>query len=458
MSGARVKFNPEGLKIRGVRGSEDLSVAFTPTPRSYPREAVKVSCRDLEAEETVAAYTAEFEPTVTVTGYLEGLKLELQGSSAQTFAFEGSHIRKVGAGIPSVSLRVSNRLVSRDYIYNITGGATPDKAENTTWSKVTFLPGTLAHEATLNVLALLPPEGPSAQRNCQFLDGGQFDVGYISAQDNPDFYLKDFDWSFTTAARTGLGWALPFVLVSPRHVIWAYHVEEIPLGKQLTFRRPDGSHQTASIEAYERIPELPNAAGDSRDLAIGYLSAPITGISFPKLLPPDYADYFAAEDEFGTPYGRRLTFLAVPGIARNANTGTGAVDPTGTGRVNIAWNSPKFLACEIGRFSSETDNHAAYVSGNGVHPLVHAHSRSAYGGDSGSPYFWFIRERGSEKPTPTLVTLLFTTGTGMHLGYWFNWLEEKMGALALSKGDDAAYSLLRTDLTGYTRFPRVTAP
>lgn len=455
MSGPRVKFNPDGMKIRGVRGSEDFSVVFTPTPKSYPKQVATFHWRDLVAEETTAAYTTTTEPTVTVMGSLEGLSFELQGSSAQTFAFEGSHLRKVGPGSPTVDLKVSNRWVAREYSHTLTGPTAPDRLEHTVLSKVVFMPGTLAHEAAHNVRYLLPPEGPSAQKNCQFLDGGQFGVGYVSAQDNPDFYLKDFDWSFVTVARTGMGWELPFILVSPRHVIWAYHVNEVPLGAQLTFRRPDGSYQTASVESYERIP---GAVGASRDLAVGYLSAPITGVSFPKLLPPNYADYFATEDEFGTPYGDRAGRITVPGVARLANTGTGSVDPTGTGRVNIYWNSPKFLACGVSRFSYSPDNHIVHVSGFPVDPIVYAHARAPYPGDSGSPYFWLIREPGNEKPTPTLVTVLFTMGSGMHLGYWSGWIEEKMRSLAAAQGDNAAYSLLRTDLTGYTKFPKVAAP
>lgn len=77
-------------------------------------------------------------------------------------------------------------------------------------------------------------------------------------------------------------------LISPRHVALAKHAHPTN-GTVLTFIQADGTPITRTISDHDHTV--------TSDIAIAYLDSDVTEVSFYKVLPSDYADYFTPNDD-----------------------------------------------------------------------------------------------------------------------------------------------------------------
>lgn len=458
MSRINLKASPASKVVKGMRPEHDFTVTFTPTTQSYPEKTYKTVAKDLSVTYIERAYTTDQEVRIDVSGNTRRLSIELlppPGNQAFGTGHEliGSRARKITSEDIGLRVRVKTeygeRIVAYEYPSNPPG--LNDFKQNT---GIVYKEGTFARECVDTVMAMLHPDGASNDLSCQFLDGGTYDVGNVQVQDNTKFFLSDHDWSGISLAKTGAGYGFPLVLVSPQHAIFATHVDLSPVGHQATFRRPDGSTQTVTVQsaAQAKNPENGLLEEGKPDLTVVLFDQPVTGCSVFKLIPPDFELYMPVDN---LPDGSNLSVIGtgVLGVARMSNPGQGSGI---AGNVILTWSSPKFLAQVLSPYSVTQTGMLNVTNILPTNQLVAAHWRAPYSGDSGSPYFLMAREGESKKATPILVSVLYgvslISSPGPHLGRWFNWVQEQMNAMSTTAGAPL-YSLKKADLSRYTAFP-----
>lgn len=458
MSRINLKASPASKVVKGMRPEHDFTVTFTPTTQSYPEKTYEAVAKDLSVTYVEGAYTTDQEMRIDVSGNTRRLSFELLPSPGNPSAGPGHELignraRKITSANLGLRVRVKTeygeRIVTYEYPSNPPG--LNDFKQNT---GIVYKVGTFARECVDAAMAMLHPDGASNDRSCQFLDGGTYDVGSVQIQDNAKFFLSDQDWSGISVAKTGAGYGFPLVLVSPQHAVFATHVNTGPVGSQVTFRRPDGSTQTVTVQASVKAldPETGVYVEGKPDLTVVLFDQPVTGCSVFKLIPPDFELYMPADN---LPDGSNLSVIGsgVLGFARLANPGQG--DGI-TGNVILTWNAPKFLAQVLSPYSVTQTGMLNVTNILPINPLVASHWRAPYSGDSGSPYFLMAREGESNNPAPILVSVLYGVGlvasSGPHLGRWFDWVQQQMNAMSTAAGAPL-FSLKKADLSRYTAFP-----
>lgn len=453
MSGARVVFAPGAPRVRGASSADLATVSFTLTPRSYPEHFYDEARQEADYIRRVPAYSTPGEPTLSVSGNTDLLKLSVVPAFEDDNAFRLNGLDAVYSGSPlndaELVVKASNRFGSLVYKYTFTPspGATYYPADI---YSVQRKPGTFVAHLYETLLPLLPTGGATNETNCQFLAGGTYSAGNVQVQPNPTFFLKDIDWSGISLARTGTGYAGPVELISPRHGVMAAHTDDSMVGDQVTFRRPDGSTQTVTVLSNARLET--GVTATSPDVSLVYFDAPVTGCAIFKIPSAACADVSPKYEAEGTP-GRPYLFYAPsywPVVMRVSNPGNGALvlDRASPSFVTMAAQPPttsyRLTSLQVTPFDTQ----------------VAGHYRSMYGGDSGSPTFVLVREGTSTTPTPVLFSTVHATTSGMSVPSCFGpnfgalneWLEENMAALATANGDTTTYTPRYIDLSGFTKF------
>jgi len=91
----------------------------------------------------------------------------------------------------------------------------------------------------------------------------------VSPVENPDFFLKDFD--FSGIGRSGLELAQPLTMISPIHFLAAKHFT--PTGT-VTFVNQDNQIKTYTIDSTTPVVD-PSFTGTTTDLLVGTLTSAI---------------------------------------------------------------------------------------------------------------------------------------------------------------------------------------
>lgn len=456
--GLKIKSAPGAKSVKGMPPELDTRVTVEAEPYTYPLELLPLQDRpDFIVDRQYEAYSTTGEVGIKLTGSPPGLKVELlPGADPSKPDIVGARLTP-DLHVQAVSQPFHRARVQTDYgtrEYSFQSNPSGRLESYLTHKSFTPKPGTLAAEVIGNVKYYLPAAGASNETSHQFLDGGNFGVGNVVAQDNPNFTFKDIDWSGISVTRTGSGYGLPFMLVSPRHAVFAGHVDESTVGDQVVFRRPDGSTQTVTVLARVETPVFGPSSNEDPDLAVVYFDQPVTGCSIFKIPPPDWDLYLPSMRPWDT-RGSSGNMPLIPMIVRCANSGEGETGPSG--RQVLTWNSPKFLV-SMAEQSLKGSQYKRLIFREAIpkDPQFDAHWRSMYGGDSSSPFFMLVRENVSSPPTPVLVSTLHAITLGIAFGPFFGdyheWLQGQMDAMCTANGDTTTYQLQTVNLSRFKKF------
>ena len=182
---------------------------------------------------------------------------------------------------------------------------------------------------------------------------------------NPDFWLKDIDFSCASPWNSGAGRFRAGTAISKRHVVFANH---FPLwkGVRILFVGSDGGVCPCTVEAVRRV-------GNS-DIMVGLLNAELTPNIHPaKILPADYERHLGA-------------IRGAPVISFNQNE--------------------EVFLHELNEVPTNAVPSARFRSTWTSHPVRRQMSGNIVKGDSGNPAFMIFGNQ------PILVYCLFGGGPG----------------------------------------------
>lgn len=316
--------------------------------------------------------------------------------------------------------------------------------------------GSLAKETADNLYALFPvgtAAGPAAQDlyvNATY----STTPGACSGSRNPNVSLKLNGISFCS----GAGWGLPVVLIGPRHILFAAHINATG---NIVFMRDDGSFTGATIVATALV------AG-STDLKVGYLSTDVTGVTPARTLPTDFYKYLPSmvDDWTGQSIeGKTLDFdwPSIGGVQVFANPGA-----TVAGKPYTPINTQSPHMRPVGRVRQAIKDGAYLYRYGGLpgadwQPLGgHMESMWAipYGGDSGGPTYMLL---GKTTVEPVLVSVTYTGSVSAteyapsgadFIPEFVSAINTTMQTLASAQGDvnAATYQIQTVDLSSYPRY------
>lgn len=469
MAGVKLNFTPTGPTIRGFTQNEEVHVMLIPSPKSYQGYTYTEGGADYSITKVIDAYSTTDEPDITLTGYAEGAKVDILdfngATSAGVLSLEGNHIKQIVSSNlqnSTVRIKVTTRYTSKVKDYSFASVGEDDAIQDI---DVVFATGSLSEEILDCVKDLLPVGGATVGTNCQFNGGvgaadNLYEAGNVVVEDNPTFFLAAMDWSGISLAyknelQEEVGYIYPFTLISPRHVLFAAHTKGNTVGTTITFRRPNGTTQTVTVLSEARAPA--EASGSSPDIGLAYLSEPIVGCGVFKIPPADFTKYFPVQQTTlgSVPYRH----IGVPTIVRVANTGI--YGDTLYGHIFLDRHSPKFISTNSIRFVPIPGDTSLVYTYELVpkDSLLASHYRGIYGGDSGSPSFWMIRETAEATPTPVLVSAYYigeggekSFSAGPHYAVYSSWIQAQMDALAVANGDTPIYTLTYANFSRFNSY------
>lgn len=381
--------------------------------------------------------------------------------SSGVVVMEGNHIKRVVSSnlhFIEIQVKATTRFTSKIKNYMFTSAAEDDAVSSVS---VVFATGSLSEEILDCVKDLLPVAGATVATNCQFNGGDNlYGAGNVVVEDNPTFFLAAMDWSGISLAHRNevleeVGYIFPFTLISPRHVLFAAHTKNSTVGTLISFRRPNGTVQTVTVLAEARAPVA--STGSSTDIGLAYLSEAVTGCGVFKLPPVDFPKYFPTQQ---TALGSAAyRYLGVPTIVRVANYGVYG-NPI-YGNIFLDRYAPKFICSNSIRYvpvPGDTSTAQTYEQ-LPKDPLLLSHYRAIYGGDSGSPSFWMVRETVEATPTPVLISAYYwgeggnnSFSGGPHYSIYSTWIQQNMDSMATANGDTPTYTLQYADFSRFNAY------
>lgn len=444
---ARIKFGGTA-KVRGSGPAEDFSATITTQLREVPAtpfwSAMLPSC-------TVSVYTPQFN-AVDLVPELTGdtTRAYVRVDDPENLYVVGLSVRKLTNSYMNgepITVHVGNRFNERTYQSSNVSVAVPKTALGDTGVHDS---NSLAGRSKRLVEQLFAGVAPTADHLDQFLDGGTYDPtapGGPALTPNPNRIAPSLDMTGISVHRAGAGGpAFPIVLVSPRHFVAAKHIT-VPVGDSVTFKRGDGTYQTATVVGTF---DFPDPAQDTFDLMVGTLSQDITGCATYKTLPADWAHYLPANSQ-AVASANNGAHAAFPVLVRASNPGTS--DGQLTGNIKLNTNSPHLLVGWAG-LCDALSAHGVYrmvypapPQANRTGSLFQAY-RTLYSGDSGSPHFMPIPQATGH--AMALISLTYGATTGPFLPNHIAWINEKMAALSAAQSDPRVFTIQTVDLS---RFP-----
>lgn len=443
---ARIKFS-SAAKVRGSRQTEDFSASLSVPSRTVPAQPGQSIYLPSCVVQTQAGSFTTADIAVSFSGNSEGAYVRVDDTD--NLQVVGTTVQKLTnsymEGQP-ITVYAGNKFGERKYT-----------ATNPAYATVTpqvidfgvFDFNSLAGQSKRLVEQLFAGVAPTADRLDQFLGGGTYDPttpGGPALTPNPNRIAPSLDMTGISVHRSSAnGTGLPIVLVSPRHFVAAKHIG-VPLGDSVTFKRGDGTYQTATVVGTF---EFPDPAQDTFDLMVGILSQDITGCAAYKTLPADWARYLPANSQ-AVASANNGAHAAFPVLVRASNPGTS--DGQLTGNIKLNTNSPHLLVGWAGlcdALSAQGVYRMVYPvppQANRTGSLFQAY-RTLYPGDSGSPHFMPIPQATGH--TMALISLTYGATTGPFLPNHITWLNQKMSELSAAQSDPRVFSIGTVDLSSF---------
>lgn len=330
--------------------------------------------------------------------------------------------------------------------------------------------GSLAENAYNNALAMT--SGVTAGTSTMKMwDSITFDWQNPIAVPNPNLFMSLADWDLSGVSVMRQAWGYNWghcTLISPRHVITAFHLNQYPDGpvtpNAVVFRTPGGVFKTANII---------HAATIGWDIQILYLDTPITDCKIYKVFSAlTYETYVASmanwlfQDVEGTRYyynrgslpavrvsswdygvyGISIGLGDVTGAAKYRGKPTLKMDLLSINReVIVPGNPTKYLLRyeELEKYSNDIrigdgislyDNNIIDFMGDRI------------GGDSGSPWFVPLDFGGTKELVLTMV--MKSVRESDDLTKFITEINTAMNTIAdISDADKGSYALLEIDLS-----------
>ncbi len=229
---------------------------------------------------------------------------------------------------------------------------------------------------------------------------------------NPDCWAGGLDLTCFSPWNSAGGAHLAGTLISPDTPIFSAHYQP-PVGTVMRFVKMDGTVVERTITAMVTHPQYGVPTRYYPDIAIGRLDSPILdGISFAKILPPDWADYLPT-----------LVSIQVSGGVY-----------TGTVPALRLDQEEKALVGDLKMIGTK----ASFATPTGIRAPFH---ESIIGGDSSNPAFLIIQDQ--------LVLLTTWTNGGAGSGTSTNYHKAAINTMMAGLG--SAYQLTEIDLGEFTR-------
>lgn len=279
-----------------------------------------------------------------------------------------------------------------------------------------FRTGSLGRHISDAIQAMVSGKTPGAATMAA-CSANNYNAAAPAVTRNASLFCAGLDLS-AISVITGTGYHFPGALISPRHVLGAWHA---PQPSPLVWQRTDGSYATAGILSRARI--------DNTDLSVSYLDAAVTGVTPLPLLPATWKSYLYTA---GTPY------MKLPVLSKTVHSQSG----------NLAdeWNINNVVAI----FGTP------YVYGEAWHAPCWCPYAPVLGSDA-----WYSKIIGGDSGGPVLVPV---NGAPVLLGCYYSAsglpmaslyladIEATMNAMATAQGDATAYSLATASLAGFTAY------
>lgn len=380
-----IAFSSTAPRLGGTTEADDWQATTVPATRvvRLPLEALYAPDFAAYGGADIKRYDQEVD--VVLTGNTTGVVLE---SLTPKLAFDGNHARQTddagGRGLP---YRVRGPYGHRDYTVDMVG------VKNNYESRSLIAPKPGTPLAICNDLVRSRIVGKTPGAASQDVWSSATYTGAHAATPNPSNVFADLmpELSCVTFSSSRHGRIFPAVLVGPRVATVASHVGHVT-GDTLTWRRVDGTFQTATIAEHHDI------TVDGRpllDMRVLLLSAPVTGVTFGRCLPADAFDYFPgldASNGAGWAGGRYNGECAVIGWMYNAGRNPGTAEGTNiinTSSPHLRLSRMRWLHSSVWVESLPAEYNLQTRIYDDVREddPIRSWSMLAYSGDSSGPYF-----------------------------------------------------------------------
>jgi hypothetical protein len=411
-----VEFSPDRV-IRGRTAAEDFHVSIQPVAITDGGTTTPGTNKDWNYLNTVAAGV---DTGLTVSC---DYPAQISTDTPELGSFVGDTFVPDASG--NAGVIVATKIGTRRYSYPVVEGQ-----QQTYKEPVGYTAGSLARHIHDAIAAMVAGKTPGAGSQELFTAASYTTP---SATRNANLFCGSLDLSaisFTRSDRTDF--VFPVVLVTPRHVLFSWHVGLNLAGKTLTFMRPNGTFQTVAVQGN------PVQVSGPIDCGVAFLATAVTGITPMATLPADWAEYFplldAGQQSWSTRNGAQY-----PVLMRTAHTPQGAV----SNRVCVLQSSQQ------GDFSFVNNN-----TGQGWWPLLSQyqpwHSR-IIGGASGSPTFAPINDEavllglqyGANAPA-------YTVGVATQVSMYRPQINTALNTVAGAA--PGTYAMRTVDLSSFTNF------
>lgn len=423
-----------GLAIRGFGAEDDFTYTAVDDFSETGGSVVDTSYYDcIETTTTTPSVANNFQMNVRESLLLPGYTLINQTPSIVSVS--GDSVTRIanGTAIIDIVTPVGTRRYTR----------TMTNVSSVSYRVKNYKTGSVGLHIKAAVDAMISGKTPGSPTQ-KFTTTNNNNPANFSASWNSGIFTGNpasggLDFSAITLSHPNDGYTtnspemFPWVLISPRHIIAANHIFSGASDQAIAWLTPAGAVKTATVLSAAHGGHAINV---SADLAVGYLSTPITGITPASILPANYLNYMCSVN-LGT--ARNTSISALPILYKCFNgpadrsyssvVGIGEISGMGTSVLSVSFNAVDNVA--------DTDYG---VWGYGTR-----------GGDSGTPVFLPINNQAV-----LLGCLTMATAFSPVVEY-VDWIESAMNTLATNQGDPAAgtYELTRCDLSGFTQYTTV---
>lgn len=415
-------YQPGGKILRGVKQSEDLSYAVVETPTAQGGTTLlNVAIKDVLFTQTDGAGTDNnfrimAQPSFAAVGPAT-FSVVASSTGICTVDSAGNVARTAdGSCAVNITSGSSSKQYSRSMVRS--SGATVYQQTGHTAGSLS------AHVATAIDMAISGKQAGIATQN--IFNGANYSTTSPSGTRNPGlFSALDFSASsFAVSSRNGSA-AFPVHLISSRHIIFATHIGP-GVGNTITWLGADNMFRSAALGSIAAI-------NGPTDVSIGYLSAPITGISPYKVFPSTYRSQLPLVVTTAISSAIKVPVLSL--------LWDGATNQT---RVCII---PYMRGGGFSGSSAFWTDVEGYASGSYA-----PWSSAIAGGDSGSGIFFPLN--GAPILVAAFYAVTFSSGIAAMYSDYISTINAAMNTLATAAGDPAAgtYALSHPDLSGFTSY------
>lgn len=289
-----------------------------------------------------------------------------------------------------------------------------------------FRSGSLGEHITAAIQAMVSGKTPGAATMAAHT-ANNYSIAAPAVTRNAGLFCSGLDLSaisvISGAGREtmpGIGYHFPGALISPRHLLGAWHA---PHANPMVWIRQDGSYASAGVLSRARI--------DGTDLAVCYLDAAITGITPLKLLPADW--YLRLHTQSAKSYNIKL-----PVLSKTVHAPDGSVADQWSINHAIRISDTQSVWGEITHAPCWCTYQPTLGTEAWYSPII--------GGDSGGPVL--VPVNGA----PVLLGTYYSTTNLPMASAWLPEIEAAMNALAQAAGDQTVYAPAIADISAFTTF------